>query len=223
MTTTVDGEVQAPPGDNYLGMSAYEIAYLMSNQDGDAVSASLAALRLAPAEMSEEVLAAAASSLVARELLVVQGADLEPSGLALAITSALVSAIRWTDVALTSEGQFDGAVYIEAPMFSVLCEPRMLGAWLITVQWPGATSATVLRRIIDAQLETRKHGAVFVDTKTLTTRSTLLVRRADEGVWEFAAGATDDRPEIALRQVSSDEVDALLTELLPELTEMGQE
>jgi hypothetical protein len=211
----IGDEAPAVIADNYIGMSAYEIAYLMSNQDGAAASASLAALRLDPSEISEDVLAAAASSLVARELLVIDGENLEATGLPLAITYALASATRWTEIGLSFDERLDGAIYIEAPLFSVLCQPRMLGAWLITVQGQDARSAGVVRRLIDAQLALRPEGAVFIESKTLESASTLFVQGHDGGGWEIAAGATPTSAEIRLRPSSSDEVDSLLAALLP--------
>jgi hypothetical protein len=215
---TVNDAVPAAQADNYIGMSAYELAYLLSNQRGSALSASLSCLRLEPSEMSPEVLAAAASSLVARELLLVEGENLDASGLALAVTSALVSATRWTEIGYASAEQVDGVVFIESPMFSVLCQPRMLGAWLITVVAPGVNSAQVIRRLIDAQVQARHDGSVAIASRTAVSTATLFVRGVAPDVWEVAAGATSLSPEIPLRASSSQEVDSLLDNLFSDFS-----
>ena len=228
MTNEASGTLTAehsdsPLADNGVGMSAYEIAYLVKSRTGSAIRASLSALRLEPDLISDEILAVAASSLVARELVVLSGDELVANGSALAVIYALTSATRWTEIGLASSEGVDGAILIEAPLISLLCQPRMLGAWLVSIEGPDAGSAQTLRRLIDAQVALRPDGGVLLVSKSLENSATLLVQHSENGDWEVAAGATSTRAEIPTRGSTSAEIDAMLAELLAVTSQENEE
>ena len=192
-------ETQAGP--DWAGFGYGEIAFLISQLEGAAVQRARKLFDFGDNVWSPEVLAAAASSLVARNTVTLEeDGTLSPQGEAALLSYALMSSVRWTRLGfLHHDGEiFDSGIVFHTPELTIFAQPRNLGSWIYVVQDPEVSDADALFALAEAFLTQNATGSVLVSAETLDSEANLLLTRDALGLWEVA------RTESPLWQASVD-------------------
>lgn len=200
MTDTATTTAQRATEPSVLGLGVAEIAYLLSLGAGPAAEKSRSVLTVGTEMTTPVMLAAGASSLLARGLVRVEGDDVIPNGGAEYVAFALAAAYRWTEIGLQNERKPEFALYFQAPEVSVLLQPAALGSWFAVIKDSSATDAEMLRQVIDQGTTGLGLAAVFFGSSTLSRETNYFVRRGDDGDWDVAhvtkGGEQDRKPSI---------------------------
>jgi hypothetical protein len=174
-----------------LGFGVAEIAYLLSLGTGPAAEKSRTVLTVGPEMSTPVLLAAGASSLLARGLVRVEGDDVLPNAGAEYVAFALAASYRWTEIGLQNERKPEFALYFQAPEVSVLLQPAALGSWFAVIKDPEAGDVDMLRQVVDRGVSGPGLAAVFFGSSTLTDEVNYFVRRNDDDSWDVAHVAPD--------------------------------
>ena len=202
--------------DSAIGFGAAEIAYLLSRYEPAAVARAAALLQLDLTQAGQPILAAGASSLLARGFAHLDGDEVVLDGAAAVLAYTFVAGTHWTEIGLMASRQetTDGAVMIQAPEAVVMLQPRALGTWFVLVKDPRVSSGRAVRRLAEAFLASRTGGAVFLGARTAAWEATLFLRRGETSAWELARGAAPFWGEATRLPADDAELDAALEALL---------
>jgi hypothetical protein len=194
---TVQDPAQQEPrlGVDVIGFGVGEFAYLLNVFEGPARDRSVSVFRAE--EMVDDVTlsTAGASSLLARDLAVVDDdGDLGVKGVAAAVATAFGNASRWTEISLLTDEMMDNVALLEAPGVSLMLQPRLLGTWFVFAQDPTISSAEATLRVVRQHVEQNHGGSAYLVFKTLGSEQHLLIRR-EESSW--TTGVPDfDKDEV---------------------------
>lgn len=176
-------------GPDAIGFGFAEIAYLLKAV-GDDGAKSAEVLRLQNEVNDDRLCVAGASSLLARELLTVQGEDLNFAGPVAAIAYALAKADRWTEISLMAEDSIDTVLHVETDTVSILMQPRTLQTWFIFAQDPAVDGAAAQLEMLKKHVAEHSGGSAYLKYRTRESDSDLLLR-SDGDHW--AIGRIVDR------------------------------
>lgn len=190
---TVQDEIHQEPrlGVDVIGFGVGELAYLLNVLEGPARDRSVSVFRAEELVDDVTLNTAGASSLLARDLAVVDDdGDLGVKGVAAAVATALGLSTRWTEMSLLTEDSMDNVVLLEAPEVSLMLQPRALGTWFAFAQDPTISSAEATLRVIRQHVDEHPGGTAYLVFKTLDDEKHLLVRHDGKswatGVPDFA-------------------------------------
>lgn len=186
MSETTTGARAAHLGSVYpdaIGFGFAEMAALLNLAPGEAATKSAAALRIPDEAVDPRMIAAGASSLVARGQATA-GPDgvLSVSGPVAAVTTALTSAVRRVELSLLAPDNSDSILLIESADVAVLLQPRSHLTWFALAPKPGPDGAETVLSVIHAQLEEHPDGGVIVKNRETPEAAELLVKRSG-GAW----------------------------------------
>jgi len=198
----------AANGETYVAFGAAEVSYILARYPGEATTRSAAMLRVDPGAASPEVLAAGASSLLAHELGTVEDGLLALSGAAELLAYTVSQATHWTEVAFFVEREqvADGALIIQAPLATMILQPRALGTWLAMVKRPEVSPREAVMMLTGAFLVVHPDGVVFLAAETPDGSDALFLRRDNDGRWDIAGEGAASRATAAASPASDPEV-----------------
>ncbi|MFJ6000816.1 hypothetical protein [Arthrobacter sp. NPDC092385] len=200
-TTPATTSAPAPAEPTVLGFGIAEIAYLLSLGTGPQADKSRRLLTVGPDMTAPVMLAAGASSLLARGLVRVDGDAVIPNAGAEYVAFAFAASYRWTEVGLQNERKPEFALYFQAPEVSLLLQPAALGSWFAVIKDPAATDAEMLRQVIEQGTSALEPAAVLFGSSTLSDETNYFVRRNGGGGWDVAhvtpAGEQQRRPAVS--------------------------
>ncbi len=178
--------------DAYVGFGVAEVAYVLARRESPAAQAIVSLLALDEAYFDDIVLAAGASSLVARGFAIPQGDDGatdELRGPAAVLEYVLSMATRWTRIAFVGPAETDIAFFVEAPELAVLVQPRAVGTWWVLTKQPDIAAGTMLDLLVTEHVETDPATTASFETSTTEHSGALFLRRRGDD-WEASPGAS---------------------------------
>lgn len=202
------------PGLSPAGYGIAELLYLLGCYDTPSTRKSADALMLEWPSGSEDMRVAGTSSLLARQQLKIEGDELVPTGLALAIAYALGNATRWTSVSFLSDDAPQGAVFIQAPDLAAFLQPRGLGGWFAQVQMPSRSLAETLAQLAAEHCSKAVNGKVVFSSSTDGSLARNVIVRPSGDRWEAALSRGDERAVPLNGTLSLADVEVLLNEQL---------
>lgn len=182
-----------------IGYGFAEIATLAAMVPSDATTASAEALRVSEYVGNPDMVAAGASSLVARGLATVEtGGDIAVSGPTAAVAAALSSATRRMEISLITEELTDSVIGIESPDLHLLFQPRAYLTWWAMAQRPGLSGAEADFFIVREHLRIHPRGGATVRRREDASGRTLYIKNGN-GSWTIglSTAADDDVTETA--------------------------
>jgi hypothetical protein len=206
---TIEGTGLAPAG---YGIA--ELLYLLGCYDTPSTKTSADALMLQWPSSSDDLRVAGTSSLLARQQLKLEGDELVPTGLALAVAYALGNATRWTSASFLSDDAPQAAVFIHAPDLAAFLQPRGLGGWFAQVQMPSHSIAETLATLAAEHCSQALNAKVVLSSTTDGSLSRNVILRASGDRWEAALSRGDERAVPLDRTLNIAEVESLLNEQL---------
>ena len=195
------------------GYGVAELLYLLGCYDTPSTRRSADALMVQWPSSSEDLRVAGTSSLLARQQLKVEGDELVPTGLALALAYALGNANRWTSASFLSDDGTQAAVFIHAPDLAAFLQPRGLGGWFAQIQMPSSSIAETLATLA-AEHCSRAANAKVVFSSTDGSSAHNVILRTSGDRWEAALSRGDERAVPLAGTLNLAEVEALLNEQL---------
>lgn len=166
-----------------IGFGFAEMAALLNLAPGAAATASAAALRIKDEAADPRMVAAGASSLVARGLAVAGPDDvLSVSGPVAAVTTALTSATRSVEISLLAPDASDSILLVESADVAILLQPRSHLTWFAMAQRPDLDAAETVLFVVQTHLDAHPDGGVIVKNLQTPEAEELLIKRAD-GAW----------------------------------------
>lgn len=176
-----------------IGYGSGELAFILTSFDHSATAESARALGMDLAEVSDEVRAAGASSLMAKGCLDIVDGQANLSGVAEILGYTLAAATRWTELGFfaSRDEMIDGALVVSAPEATTLMQPRALGAWMTVLKDPAHSDAAAVRALIEAFASSTPGGVVFLATRANGQSSTVFIRTLADGRWEIVEGEAD--------------------------------
>ena len=187
MTTATDH----PSSDDYvstapeqIGLGFAEVLTLLAFHGGDSVPATAALLGVDHYENVEALIAAGASSLVARSYAFVDArGELTVEGAVAGIAVALGAAELRVLLTLEAPGGTDRIVLLEAPDVAILLRSRAYGTWWALPQPADVAGAEATFSLVRGHLDEHPAGRVLVERHGEGQGVALTVRRADDGGW----------------------------------------
>lgn len=177
--------------DTSVGFGLAEMAYLLHLQPTAGSRASASWLRLGEESEEQDLIAAGLSSLIARGLASVQGAEVDFDQRVDVVAYTLANAQRWTQLDLLVDAQAgDSVLHVESDRTTLLFQPRTMLSWFVLPQDPGITAEAAETYIITEHLNTNPEGGVRLRSGLRRTTSQLLVRKDARG-WVHAVAAAD--------------------------------
>lgn len=183
--------------DPYVGFGSAEMAYLLAQLPGDVRAARVAeVIGIDPREVEEVVLAAGASSLLARGLLALEDDALVTRDDASVLTSAIANAdvVVGVGFMITEDVFSDGLVLLQCAGLSLILQPRALGTWFALVRAPQISDGDAIAIMARAFLAEHAKGQVLL---TVGEQAALLTR--DDVAWHvtpdvagLSGGISDD-------------------------------
>jgi hypothetical protein len=184
-----------------IGFGFAELLLLLNLRRGPAAEASAKALRLAEELDDASLLAAGASSLVARGLATVEpGGDLSVAGPVAAVTSALTEAAKRVQINLLTADSVDNVLSLESPEYQILLQPRAYLSWFAMAQRPDATPAEANFYIVRKHLEDNPSGGATIRLLQNDAEKQLLVKRNGQR-WAVGYG-TIDAPSEPIQEIT---------------------
>lgn len=166
-----------------IGFGFAEMAALLNLAPGDAATASAAALRIKDEAADTRMVAAGASSLVARGLAVADhDGVLSVSGPVAAVTTALTSATGRVEISLLAPDASDSILLVESADVAILLQPRSHLTWFAMAQRPDMDAAEAVLFVVRTHLDAHPDGGVIVKNLQTPEADELLIKRAD-GAW----------------------------------------
>ncbi|WP_460465735.1 hypothetical protein [Arthrobacter pigmenti] len=196
-----------------LGLGIAELSYLLSRFDSASARKSVEMLQVNEDYLSPLVTAVGASSLLARGMLHVNGDEVEPNEALSLVNYILAASTRWIELGFVGDLDVDGGLLLQAPEASMFLQPLSLGAWQVLVKDRSTSDMRTLRSLVDAHFEANPHGAVHFGSTTFESVQTLSVRMED-GRWKVGLGAGGGRRETEGPDITAEELDQKLVELL---------
>ncbi|NJC23481.1 hypothetical protein BJ994_002557 [Arthrobacter pigmenti] len=172
--------------DAVTGFGIAEISYLMSLGEGKSADKTREVMPVGVEASSPGLIAAGASSLLARGLVRIEDDRVLPTALANGVSYTLASAQRWTQFGIFRGDSLDFALYLQAPEMSALFQPRALSSWFVMVRNPARTDAELLLESIKTTISQSPDSVVFLRSHTLDDEANLFVRAGENGVWDVA-------------------------------------
>jgi hypothetical protein len=171
-----------------VGFGFAELLLLLNLHRGPAAEASAKALRLAEELDDASLLAAGASSLVARGAATAEpDGELSVAGPVAAVTSALTEAVKHVQINLLTADSVDNVLSVESPKYQILLQPRAYLSWFAMAQRPDATPAEANFYIVRRHLEDNPSGGATVRLLEDGAERQLLVKR-DGQAWAVGYG-----------------------------------
>lgn len=189
-----------------LGFTAYELLYLLSLNRSDSARKSAEILGFGEVPEVDETTAVGASSLLARELLIMREDEtLQPVRQAALIGAVLTKATQWLRGGILAQGNTESALFVEAPDAKAMVQPRALGTWWITPLMPQTPLPAIMRVFVETILKEDGDCAVTLRRLDLDgLDQTLSARLADDKDWEIATGRTGQPdPEQTIRDLAA--------------------
>jgi len=184
-----------------IGFGFAELLLLLNLRRGPAAEASAKALRLAEELDDASLLAAGASSLVARGLATVEpGGDLSVAGPMAAVTSALTEAAKRVQINLLTADSVDNVLSLESQEYHILLQPRAYLSWFAMAQRPDATPAEANFYIVRKHLEDNPSGGATIRLLQNDAEKQLLVKRSGQR-WAVGYG-TIDAPSEPIQEIT---------------------
>jgi len=206
---TIEGTGLSPAG---YGIA--ELLYLLGCYDTASTRKSADALMLQWPSSSDDLRVAGTSSLLARQQLKVEGDELVPTGLALAIAYALGNATRWTSASFLSDDAPQAAVFIHAPDLAAFLQPHGLGGWFAQVQMASHGVAGTLAKLAAEHCSQATNAKVVLSSTVDGSSARNVILRASGDRWEAALSRGDERAVPLGGTLSLAEVESLLNEQL---------
>lgn len=167
-----------------IGLGFAEVLTLLAFHGGDSVPATAALLGVDHYANVEDLIAAGASSLVARSYALVDArGELTVEGVVAGIAVALGAAERRMLLTLEGSGWTDRIVLLEAPDVSILLRPRAYGTWWALPQPADVAGAEATLSLVRGHLAEHSGGRVIVERHVEGQGVALTVRRSDDGGW----------------------------------------
>lgn len=176
----------SPSPDTVTGFGVAEISYLLSLGEGAEADRSRDVLSVGAEAGSPALVAAGASSLLARGLVRIDGDKVLPGPIANIVSYTFASARRWTQFGIFREDKLDFALYLQAPLVSVLFQPRALSTWFVVIKEPGRTDAELLLESIKTTIAESPDSVVYLRSHTLDDEANLFVRAGEDNSWDVA-------------------------------------
>ena len=190
-TITARGTATAQGFPDAIGFGFAELALLLSLRRGPEAEASAKALRLTEELDDPAVLAAGASSLVARGAAKAEpGGELSVAGPVAAVTSALTEAVKHVQMNLLTVDSVDNVLSVESPEYKILLQPRAYLSWFAMAQRPDATPAEANFYIIRKHLEDNPSGGATVRLLQDDAKRQLLIKLTGRE-WTVGYGVID--------------------------------
>lgn len=184
--TMASAEQQENPYPDAIGFGFAEMAALLNLAPGAAATASAAALRIKDEATDTRMVAAGASSLVARGLAVADpDGVLSVSGPVAAVTHALTSAIRRVELSLLAPDSSDSVLLVESADAAILLQPRSHLTWFAMAQRPDLDAAETTFFIVRTHVDAHPDGGVIVRNLETPEADELLIKRTD-AAWVVA-------------------------------------
>lgn len=200
-TSTARGAAAGQGFPDAIGFGFAELALLLSLRRGPEAEASAKALRLVEELDNASMLAAGASSLIARGAATAEpGGELSVVGPVAAVTSALTEAVKHVQINLLTVDSVDNVLSVESPKYQILLQPRAYLSWFAMAQRPDATPAEANFYIIRKHLEDHPSGGATVRLLQDDTKTQLLVKRSGPG-WAVGYGAIDS-PSAPIQEIT---------------------
>lgn len=184
MTETASKPDQADsPYPDAIGFGFAEVAALLQLSPGAAASASAAALRVVDEISDTRLVAAGASSLVARGLAFpdAHGA-LSVGGPVAAVTRALTTAHRRIQISLLVPNETDSVLSVESAEYDILMQPRSHLTWFAMAKRPDITAAEANFYVVQTHCADHPEGGAIVKNLGAPESGELLIK-VEEGTW----------------------------------------
>lgn len=181
-------------GGPIVGFGVAEMRYLLSVLEPRAGERARSMLRIDVPPNAQELAAAGASSLFARDM-----ATLDDTGnvalrdAAAMLVNALSSATQWTEIGLLNPEGIDSAIYVQGEDATALLQPRGLGTWYVMYTLPSGRDEAVLQALVEANAAVHPEGTAYLGPTTGDHRETLFIRRQN-ALWTIARLASPDAP-----------------------------
>lgn len=184
MTDTVSKpEQDESPYPDAIGFGFAEVAALLQLAPGAAATASAAALRVSDEIADTRMVAAGASSLVARGLAFPSdNGVLSVGGPVAAVTRALTTAERRMEISLLAPSHSDSVLSIESADYDILMQPRSHLTWFAMAKRPDITGAEANLFVIQSHCSEHPDGGVIVKNRETPDAGELLIK-VEEGAW----------------------------------------
>ena len=217
MTETVSkpGQTDSPYPDA-IGFGFAEVAALLQLAPGAAATASAAALRVGEEIGDTRLVAAGASSLVARGLAFPNDDGvLSVGGAVAAVTRALTTAERRIEIGLMAPSHTDSVISIESEEYDILMQPRSHLTWFAMAKRPEITGAEANFFVVQSHCAEHPDGGAIVKNRETPDAGELLIK-AEAGAWtvgrrqpgsetvETEQGLSDDDVLTRLRTLRQD-------------------
>jgi len=203
----MDSAIPEDQDDPYIGFGSAEVAYILAQFPSNARAARVAdVLGIDPHEVDEIVLAAGASSLLARGLLFLEDDTLVTRDSASVLSSAVSSANAVVGIGfMIADDRFsDGLVLLQSREFSLLLQPRALGTWFALVRAPTISDGEALSIMAHAFREEHAEGQILITSGDLAFLLT-----PDDAGWNIS-------PDIAAveQYIRDEELSGVLSSLI---------
>lgn len=202
---------RVPLPENVYGFGWAEIRYLLGRHATPSSQMAVTSLGFNAAPDDEVVAAAGVASLLARGLAAARGDQATSRGEAAVLETVFARGWRWSGISSRDGKHGDLMVVIEDGGIIALLQPRSLGTWFVGLNDEVDHPGPVLARAIEAMHQTQGGtGRFALETRTLDGEPTTRFLWPTDDGWSVA-----DRPEAERRPVSSAELGAFLSRLLP--------
>lgn len=190
-TSTARGTAAGQAFPDAIGFGYAELLLLLNLHRGPAAEASAKALRLAEELDDASLLAAGASSLVARGAATAEpDGELSVAGPVAAVTTALTEAIKRVQINLLTAHSVDNVLSVESPEYNIFLQPRAYLSWFAMAQRPDKTPAEAGFYMVRKHLEDNPSGGATIRLLQNDSKKQLLVKRSGQG-WTVGYGAID--------------------------------
>ena len=190
-TSTARGAAVGQAFPDAIGFGFAELALLLSLRRGPQAEASAKALRLKEELDDASLLAAGASSLVARGAATAEpGGELSVAGPVAAVTSALTEAVKHVQINLLTADSVDNVLSVESPEYKILLQPRAYLSWFAMAQRPDVTPAEANFYIVRKHLDDNPSGGATIRLLQNDGGRQLLIKRTGQA-WSVGYGAID--------------------------------
>lgn len=193
--------IEMPPG--VVGFGAAEIVYLLARHD--VPQSRRAAELLAPrvhdmwdAESeSFPLVKAGGSSLVARGLVQVDGAELRSKAEAGLLEYLFARAHRWTRIVMASDEALDCGVILHGPDLTGMLQARQLGSWFSSFASAEADPVDLVVDFVATLARAHPEAAFIISTSTLDADPVRIYVRfdPDERRWDLVDRTVDEHNE----------------------------
>lgn len=151
-------------------------------------------------------LALGVSSLVAKGEVAVENGEFSLRGGAQMLAETLNNAIRWTEVVASNEQLTATALFVQAPLHSLLLQPGPMNTWFVFRSEPDTSPARLLLQMAqDSSLSDPATTTYFATQKISGPKSHLFVRTIGDDNWEVSQGAPEGQ-KVTSRTASTEQL-----------------